>query len=134
MVENEERLGLHSDALETIEILIHKAQLPKKGELLDMYIPILVNMLVDETRDKSANNSTRLQHEMALVKLTRIGSQFPQDFKRILSTNGELKERVETAVIQNQTRERNKLLASQQKSLPVNQPSIKLKTDFSNFK
>ncbi len=129
-VDSLEKLGLHSDALETLEILIVKSHPDKK--MLDIYIPILVNLLLD---DQVVNGSscTQKQHDMALARLTRIGNQLPLDLKRILSDNPELKKRVEQAVLKNQEQERMRRLAKQQQQQVVNQPSIKLKTDFSNF-
>lgn len=133
-IEDDLQLVLNSDSLDTIEILINKSQTENKSEVLDIYIPILVNLLLDETKDKNANNSTKLQHEMALAKLTRIGGVYPADFKRLLSSNENLKQRVEAAVIHNQAVQRAKLQASQPRPQAVCQPSIQLKTDFSNFK
>ncbi|XP_023347268.1 HEAT repeat-containing protein 5B [Eurytemora carolleeae] len=100
-------------------------------QLLDIYIPVLVNLLQTE----EAGISSKSRHEMALMRLTRVGAQYPADFKRLLSSNEDLKRRVESAVLQNQAQERAKLLAQQQQQqVQVNKPSIQLKTDFSNFK
>jgi hypothetical protein len=128
-VDSLDKLGLHSDALETLEILIVKSH-PDK-QMLDIYIPILVNLLLEDPGSEST--CTQKQHDMALARLTRIGNQLPQDLKRILSENPELKRRLEQAVLKSQEQERLRRLAKQQQQQVVSKPSIKLKTDFSNF-
>jgi len=128
------QLALHCDALETIEILLFKAHPDKKVAVLDIYIPVLVNLLLDSTLDVNANTSKRKQHEIALSKLTRVGGQFPTEFKTMLAENSDLKQRIEQAVVLNQARQQAELKASQQRQVSVAKPSIQLKTDFSNFK
>ena len=46
-------------------------------QLLDIYIPVLVNLLQTE----EAGISSKSRHEMALMRLTRVGAQYPADFK-----------------------------------------------------
>jgi len=137
---DQSELAVNVDALETLEILIAKSHTTKKYKLLDVYIPILVSLLqVDDTADKTDMNTNacvKTQHEMALGKLTRIGGLYPQDFKRLLGEHEELKRRLEAALLQqNQAKQHAMLQASQQRQvIHSQQPSIKLKTDFSNFK
>jgi len=95
-----------------------------------------VNLLLEDPGGSSSPASstwTQKQHDMALARLTRIGNQLPQDFKRILSESPELKRRIEQALLKSQEQERARLLEKQQQHQVVSQPSIKLKTDFSNF-
>ena len=71
-VDSLEKLGLHSDALETLEILIVKSH-PDK-QMLNIYIPILVNLLLEDPGGSSSLASstwTQKQHDMALARLTR---------------------------------------------------------------
>ena len=139
-VGSEDQLSLHADCLETLELLIVKSHPDKR--ILEIYIPILVNLLLEQQQQPTAalstttgitNNLVQKQHDMALARLTRIGNQLPHDFKRILAENGELKARIEQAVLRSQEQDRMKRLAKQQMQQVVSQPSIKLKTDFSNF-
>ena len=63
-VDTADQLLLHSDCLETLEILIVKSHPDKR--ILDIYIPILVNLLLEDPASAAPNNMK--QHEMALAR------------------------------------------------------------------
>ena len=77
----EAELMLAAESLQLLETLIDIAEVDKRGQLLTVHIPILINFLVDEKLDINANQFKRTLHEAALVKLTKLGGQFPTDFK-----------------------------------------------------
>jgi len=122
------------ESLSFIESMFEIAKQEQKSQLLKIYIPVLINFLLDEKIDINPNQFKRSLHEFAMVRLTKIGAQHPDDFKGILNSNTEMRMRVERAVIQKAERQKAQSLASQQQSAGPAQPSIKLKMDFSNFK
>ena len=63
----------------------------------------------------------------------KIGPKYPGPFRSIMSSQPELKSRLENAVRANQASAKPKQPAVQAKVAPA-QPSIKLRMDFSNFK
>merc|ERR1711915_356014 len=130
---NEDELKLAIESLQLLETLLEIAESDKKGQLLTVHIPILINFLVDEKLDVNANLHKRSLHESSLARLTKLGGQFPSDFKEILNNSPDMRQRVERAVIQNAEKQKAKNLAQNKLAQPA-QPSIKLKMDFSNFK
>jgi len=131
---SEPELHLALESLQLLETLLEIAETDKKCQLLTVHIPILINFLIDEKLDINPNQFKRTLHESALARLTKIGGQFPSDFKGILNSNSDMRQRVERAVINNAERQKAKTMAAQNKLVQPAQPSIKLKMDFSNFK
>jgi len=127
-VDTADQLLLHSDCLETLEILIVKSHPDKR--MLDIYIPILVNLLLEDPASAAPNDIK--QHEMALARLTRLGNKFGEDLKRVVGEQPELKRRMEQAILHSKQQILMKQARQNQQQV-INQPSITLRTDFSNF-
>ncbi|XP_021938507.1 HEAT repeat-containing protein 5B isoform X3 [Zootermopsis nevadensis] len=132
-------LSLTLESIQTVETLITLAE-PKHRDLmqgvqmLTLLVPILVNCLLEGPALKEANNFTRILHEQSLQKLMKIGPQYPQEFKALMSQSGELRSKLEAAVRSSQQAQQRSKLESNATKLPLAQtPTIKLKTDFSNF-
>ena len=139
-------------ALESIiftETMLETVSPEQKSQMLKLHIPILINFLLDSQTDNNPNQLRRLLHESSLTRLTKLGGKFPEDFKVctnfignsskvllqvILNSNTDMRKRVERAVIENAVRQKQKNISSQQTQSGPVQPSITLKTDFSNFK
>jgi len=124
-------------ALESIiftETMLETVSPEQKSQMLKLHIPILINFLLDSQTDNNPNQLRRLLHESSLTRLTKLGGKFPEDFKVILNSNTDMRKRVERAVIENAERQKQKNISSQQTQSGPVQPSITLKTDFSNFK
>lgn len=131
---SQQELALALECLSFLESLLDIAESDKKSQLLKIHIPVLINFLSDDRSDSNSNQFKRTLHDTSLTRLTKLGGQFAADFKNILNSNSEMRQRVERAVIQNAERQKAHSLAAQQSSAAPAQPSIKLKMDFSNFK
>ena len=101
-------------------------------ELLSIYLPLLVNLLLDSSVLSGATKISRRQHESAFQKLLSIGPKYPIPFKTIMAGSPEMKQRLENAVRSNQAKTTAK--TTSQPKQTSSQPKIKLKMDFSNFK
>ena len=105
---------------------------------MSVLVPILVSLLVDPEFLGSTGKISRTLHEQVLVKLMKIGPAYPAHFRSVMQASPDLRLRLEAAVkAQQQLAQDTKAsaLAQSQKanaSQPA-KPSIKLKTDFSNF-
>ena len=102
------------------------------AELLSLFLPLLVNLLLDSSVLSGATKITRKQHEFAFQKLLGIGPKYPVPFKTIMARSPEMKQRLENAVRSNQAKTTAK--TTSQPKQTSSQPKIKLKMDFSNFK
>lgn len=133
---SEQELQLALGCLQLLETLLSVATPSQRPKLLLVNIPVLISFLVDDTNNSTpANTFKRSLHEAALARLTRTGQQFPVDFKGILNSNTDMRQRVERAVMASQEKQKARNMVTQNRtSLQPTQPSIKLKMDFSNFK
>lgn len=110
--------------------------------MLTLLVPILISYLLESTAIKTQNKFTIQLHEHSIQWLMKIGPKYPQEFKTLMSKTADLRTKLESAIRNNQqmstmqkaknadmqnTNAANKLAMQQQK------PTIKLKTDFSNF-
>lgn len=109
-------------------------------QMLTLLIPVLINFLIDAAKLRQVSKQTRQLHEQSLQWLMRIGPKYPQEFKTMMSQSPDLRLRLETAVRNNQqsTNNSNKAAhdaqnASKAMGSSQQKPTIKLKTDFSNF-
>ncbi|XP_023717362.1 HEAT repeat-containing protein 5B isoform X2 [Cryptotermes secundus] len=127
-------LSLTLESIQTVETLITLAEPKHRIQMLTLLVPILVNCLVENSALKEANNFTRILHDHSLQKLMKIGPQYPQEFKALMSQSGELRSKLEAAVRSSQQAQlRARVESSTAKPLSTQTPTIKLKTDFSNF-
>ena len=123
--------------------------------VLQLLVPILITCLLDPSQMKLANPLTRTLHTHALHTLTRIGTQYPQvmeiecfglfhesqywcaqEFKTLLSCLPDLRSKLESAARANQSAVGSKMgsnAANAAEQAAKLAPTIKLKTDFSNF-
>ncbi|KAL3290046.1 hypothetical protein HHI36_023417 [Cryptolaemus montrouzieri] len=124
--------------LETIvcvESLISLAEPQHRIEMLAILVPVLISYLLEESEMKSANKYAIKLHEASLQWLMKIGPKYPQEFKNLMSHCGDLRVKLENAIRNNQqssVKIKNEVIVNS-KVLVSNAPSIKLKTDFSNF-
>ncbi|XP_052275904.1 HEAT repeat-containing protein 5B-like isoform X2 [Dreissena polymorpha] len=119
----------------TFEMLAGIAEESKRITLLTVFLPILVSYLLDEKTLPSASRLHRKIHEESLSHLMKIGPQFPAQFRAIMSSQGELKSRLEAAIKLNEEM-KSALLKAQEKAKAAAQPvkpSITLKTNFGSF-
>ena len=99
--------------------------------MMGLLVPVLISLLLQPTELRTANKSHRAVHDHVLQKLTQIGPQYPAAFRTAMSSSSDLKSRLEAAVRGQASSRAENAMASSQKQ---QQPAIKLKMDFSNFK
>ncbi|XP_033734296.1 HEAT repeat-containing protein 5B-like isoform X1 [Pecten maximus] len=116
--------------------LVAIAEESRRLTLLSLLMPLLVSFLMNEQTANSMSKSARLLHDEALQRITTIGPRYPEQFRTIMSSQAELKLKLEAAVKLNQASVRAKQSLEKSAKLPQNQPAkptIALKTNFSNF-
>lgn len=106
--------------------------------MLTLLVPVLINYLAEPSKLRNLPKYQRQLHEQALQWLMKIGPKYPQEFKSLMGQSPELRQKLEAAVrcqqqsvaIANRVQQ-----TAQSRSGPDKQqkPTIKLKTDFSNF-
>jgi len=103
--------------------------------LLTVFLPILVSYLLEEKGLLSADKVSRRVHDESLAHLMKVGPAYPAQFRAIMSSQAELKARLEAAIKLNQET-KSAMLKAQEKAkinaLPV-KPTITLKTNFGSF-
>lgn len=132
--ENELRLSVALECLQTLETLLAAAPTDGKAHMMLLYVPVLVNLLLDPVTHQAASAARRKLHQAALARLTRVGPQYPQEFRAVIGRLPQLKSKIESAV-RSGSRGTEGERPETPKTIQTNQsaPSIKLKTDFSNF-
>ncbi|XP_075146419.1 HEAT repeat-containing protein 5B isoform X2 [Haematobia irritans] len=133
----EMELQIILESIVTVEALIQLAEPQNRIQMLTLLVPVLINYLADPSKLRNLPKYQRQLHEQSLQWLMKIGPKYPQEFKSLMGTSPELRQKLEaavrcqqqTAAIANrvQTAQTRTGLEKQQK------PTIKLKTDFSNF-
>lgn len=106
--------------------------------IIGLYIPTLVNLLIDPESSQNSSPERLSVHGCALQQLMKIGPQYPQEFRTVVSRNLRLKNRLETCIraanmASDLQREQSPEMASHNTAKASSSPTIKLKTDFSNF-
>ena len=96
--ESQAELELALECLVFLESMLEIAEAERKSQLLNIHIPVLINFLSDDPNSApqfkrcyctfinlyvSHGNLyvNRLLHETTLVKLTKLGAQWPSEFK-----------------------------------------------------
>lgn len=129
--------------------------------MLYIYIPALISLLnVDsppteimaaETRFLSQTHTKKLLiHEHSLKKLTEIGPKYPEEFKQIMNSNPTYSCSLKKAIHQQSKKSSSNTIVKhndsdsfssgqpnsllQSSNNETNNPTIKLKVDFSNYK
>ncbi|XP_073980275.1 HEAT repeat-containing protein 5B isoform X3 [Rhodnius prolixus] len=147
-------LSLTLECIAAAEVLVRQAgsthrELLQGIQMLKMLVPELVDCLLEGPALKEANKYCKALHEQSLNWLMKIGPQYPQEFKSIMSSSSDMRCRLETAIRQSQEQKNQQKTGStssggsgaghakpsnQNLSRPLQQqPTIKLKTDFTNF-
>lgn len=121
--------------------------------MLMLLVPILISYLLEGQALRSPNKYSISLHDVSLQWLMKIGPKYPQvfmdylsfspllfinyhhqEFKKMMSQSVDLKVRLENAIRHNQqVSQKNKPETNSNKPSLSQTPSIKLKTDFSNF-
>lgn len=106
-------------------------------QMLTLLVPVLIGFLAEPSRLRTLPKYQRQLHDQALQWLLKIGPKYPKEFKALMGQTPELRQKLEAAIRSQQQSiniaqkaseaQRSGLLAKPQK------PTIKLKTDFSNF-
>lgn len=102
--------------------------------MLTLLVPILINYLIEGEAVATATKLNLALHDASLQWLRKIGPKYPQEFKKLMSQTSVLRTRLENAIQMNQ--QLQKVIRSEPSVNKPNlqqPPSIKLKTDFSNF-
>ncbi|XP_047496501.1 HEAT repeat-containing protein 5B-like isoform X1 [Penaeus chinensis] len=131
-VSSEEELQLITESISAMELLIPRTLPEHRNELVGVLVGIMVGALQDTNRLSSVSQHTRQLHQYALSRLQKIGPQYPQEFRAVLTSKPELRLRLESAV-RSQQEARSKADNNASQDTMHHQPTIKLKTDFSNF-
>ncbi|KAK9498320.1 hypothetical protein O3M35_002979 [Rhynocoris fuscipes] len=152
-------LALTLECIAAAEVLVRQAGSARRIHMLRMLVPELVDCLLEGPSLKEANKYCKVLHEQSLNWLMKIGPQYPQEFKSIMSTSSDMRCRLETAIRQSQEQKQprshhqagssstgnpgahgggahisaNNTKPGTQIQVPRQQPTIKLKTDFTNF-
>lgn len=104
--------------------------------MLTLLVPVLINYLAEPSKLRNLPKYQRQLHEQSLQWLMKIGPKYPQEFKSLMSQSPELRQKLEVAVRcqKDIAAMASRVQTAQARSLEKQQkPTIKLKTDFSNF-
>lgn len=134
---NELELQVTLESIVTVEQLIDLAEPQHHIQMLTLLVPVLIGFLSEPSRLRTLPKYQRQLHDQALQWLLKIGPKYPKEFKALMGQTPELRQKLEAAIRSQQQSiniaqkaseaQRSGLLAKPQK------PTIKLKTDFSNF-
>ncbi|XP_017090384.2 HEAT repeat-containing protein 5B isoform X2 [Drosophila bipectinata] len=134
---NELELQVTLESIVTVEQLIDLAEPQHHIQMLTLLVPVLIGFLAEPSRLRTLPKYQRQLHDQALQWLLKIGPKYPKEFKALMGQTPELRQKLEAAIRSQQQSiniaqkaseaQRSGLLAKPQK------PTIKLKTDFSNF-
>nr|XP_022914802.1 HEAT repeat-containing protein 5B isoform X2 [Onthophagus taurus] len=127
-------LSVTLETIVTVESLIGLAEPQNRIQMLMLLIPILINFLLEGQALRSASKHSKMLHESSLQWLMKIGPKYPQEFKKLMNQSSELKLKLENAIRFSQQHTMKKKQETNSAQQTVSQaPTIKLKTDFSNF-
>ncbi|TMW51951.1 hypothetical protein DOY81_002941 [Sarcophaga bullata] len=125
------------ESIVTVEALIELAEPQNRIQMLTLLVPVLINYLAEPSKLRNLPKYQRQLHEQALQWLMKIGPKYPQEFKSLMGQSPELRQKLEAAVRcqQQSVAIANRVQTAQSRSSLDKQqkPTIKLKTDFSNF-
>ncbi|XP_014481449.1 PREDICTED: HEAT repeat-containing protein 5B isoform X3 [Dinoponera quadriceps] len=128
------------ECVSTVEALIGLADLPNRDllqgiQMLTLLVPILINYLLEGDELQRATKYQASLHQQSFQWLNKIGPKYPQEFKTLMSQSSELKTKLENAVRSShqQAQRLSRQVDPVKPQIKISAPSIKLKTDFSNF-
>ncbi|XP_044741309.1 HEAT repeat-containing protein 5B isoform X2 [Chrysoperla carnea] len=131
LILTESELLVTLEIIGTIEILVNLASINYRNHILSMVVAILVSFLLDPKERASSNKFGVSLHDNSLQWLMKIGPKYPQEFKVVIGQSMHMKTKLENAI--RSTQQTQVKIESPTKNNTLQQPSIKLKTDFSNF-
>ena len=99
--------------------------------MMGLLVPLFISLLLQPAELRTTSKQRRAVHEHVLQRLTLIGPKYPSAFRTVMSSSPGLKSRLEAAVRDQASSRTGQAMVSTQKQ---QQPAIKLKMDFSNFK
>ncbi|KAF7405269.1 hypothetical protein HZH66_004175 [Vespula vulgaris] len=134
-VTNELELSFTLECISTVEALIGLAELSNRIQMLTLLVPILINYLLEGDQLQNASKYQITLHQQSFQWLNKIGPKYPQEFKTLMSQSTELKTKLENAVRSShqQALRHSRPAEPVKHQIKMSTPSIKLKTDFSNF-
>ncbi|XP_043664678.1 HEAT repeat-containing protein 5B isoform X1 [Vespula pensylvanica] len=139
-VTNELELSFTLECISTVEALIGLAELSNRDllqgiQMLTLLVPILINYLLEGDQLQNASKYQITLHQQSFQWLNKIGPKYPQEFKTLMSQSTELKTKLENAVRSShqQALRHSRPAEPVKHQIKMSTPSIKLKTDFSNF-
>ena len=100
-----------------------------------LYVPILINLLLDRLDGLSEKSEQRRLHHQVLGYILKLAPKYKEEFKQIVTKVPSLKSKLEQSLrVQDciQTNQGKGISRESQVSRTFT-PSIKLKTDFSNY-
>lgn len=106
-------------------------------EMMGLLLPLYISLLVDPASSHITQHQRQI-HSYTLQQVTQIGPKYPAAFRSVMQTSPALKQKLEAAVRAGQAAPgkvgggRGQTAGSRMQQ--QQQPSIKLKMDFSNFK
>ena len=106
--------------------------------MLSLLVPVLVSYLVDTPRLSACTQYVRTLHDHALARLMKIGPQYPAQFRSVMAAAPDMRTRLEAAVKAQQALSgpaamKHAIAMAKANGAKPAKPTIKLKTDFSNF-
>lgn len=104
---------------------------------MGLVVPVFVSALADSSSSSSISKHQKLLHDHVLQRLMQIGPKYPAAFKSIMQSSPALKQKLEAAIRAGQTASQSAKVSrvpARGNVRTQQAPSIKLKTDFSNFK
>ncbi|XP_057651452.1 HEAT repeat-containing protein 5B [Diorhabda carinulata] len=119
------------ETITVVESLIEFAEPDKRIQMLGLLIPVLVSYLSPEPLIR--NKYSQSLNDVSLQWLMKIGPKYPEEFKTMMQSE-ELRIKLENTIRNSQSQKCiSKNDVNQNQQLQNNTPTIKLKTDFSNF-
>ena len=116
-------------------------------QMMGLLLPLYISLLIDPTTAVSSRGvgtvtqQQRQIHSHTLQQVTQIGPKYPTAFRSVMQSSPALKQKLENAVRAGQATAPGKAGGRGQATalrtgghVQQQQPSIKLKMDFSNFK
>ena len=110
--------------------------------MMGLLLPLYISLLIDPTSSSRGGTITQQQrqiHDYTLQQVTQIGPKYPAAFRSVMQSSPALKQKLENAVRAGQAAPgkaggRGQAAARTGGHMQQQQPAIKLKMDFSNFK
>lgn len=103
---------------------------------MGLLLPLYISLLIDPTLPRSVAQQRKQVHDYVLQQVTQIGPKYPTAFRSVMQTSPALKQRLEVAIRAGQSTNKDTRTQTSRSGVGQmqQQPSIKLKMDFSNFK